>query len=83
MGVSPCASIVSYESNQGNLESGLWFLLFLHLAALSYSWIGHGLQNGPTLAFLLWLSEFKTKTSFGFLIKTIRGCFFIFSKIET
>ena len=26
-----------------------------------YSWIGHGLQRGPTLAFSLWLSEFKTK----------------------
>ena len=43
-----------------------------------YSWIGHGLQGGPTLAFLLWLSEFKTKTSFGFLIKKIRGRFFYF-----
>ena len=78
MGVSPCASIVSYESNQGNLESGLWFLLFLHLAALSYSWIGHGLQNGPTLVFLLYLSDFKTKTNFGFLIKKSGFIFFYF-----
>ena len=34
-----------------------------------YSWIGQGLQIGPTLAFSLWLPDFKTKTSFGFLIK--------------
>ena len=34
-----------------------------------YSWIGHGLQSELTLAFSLWLSEFKTKTSFGFIIK--------------
>ena len=47
----------------------------------SYSWIDHGLQSGPTLAFLLWLSEFKTKTSFGFLIKN-QGSFFIFSKSQ-
>ena len=39
-----------------------------------YSWIGHGLQGGPTLAFL-WLPDFKTKTSSGFLIKKIRGVF--------
>ena len=45
-----------------------------------YSWIGHVLQSGPTLAFLLWLSEFKTKASFGFLIKKIRVHFFYFVK---
>ena len=45
-----------------------------------YSWIGHGLQSGPTLAFSLWLSDIKTKTSFGFLIKNYRGHFFNFSK---
>ena len=43
---------------------------------VKYSWIGHGLQSGPTLAFSLWLSEFKPKTSFGFLINKIRGHFF-------
>ena len=42
---------------------------------LVYSWIGHGLQSGPTFAFTLWLSEVKTKTSFGFLFKEIRGRF--------
>ena len=41
-----------------------------------YSWIGHGMQSVPTLSFSLWLSEFKTKTSVGFLIKTIRVVFF-------
>ena len=41
-----------------------------------YSWIGHELQSGPTLVFLLWLSDFKARTSFGFLIKNIRDCFF-------
>ena len=42
-------------------------------------WIDHGLlQSGPTLAFSLWLSNFKTKTRFGFLIKKIRGRFYIF-----
>ena len=29
-----------------------------------YSWIGHPLQAGLTLAFLLWLSDFKSETSF-------------------
>ena len=38
-------------------------------APLAYSWIGNALQSGHTLAFSLWLSDFKTKTSFGFLIK--------------
>ena len=33
---------------------------------LGYSWIGHRLQTELTLAFLLWLSDFKTKTRFGF-----------------
>ena len=48
-----------------------------------YSWIGHGLQSGPTLAFSLWQSDFKTKTSFGFLVKEIRGRFFsFFRKVE-
>ena len=39
----------------------------------TYSSIDHGLQSGPMLAFLLWLSDFKTKTSFGFLIKKAGG----------
>ena len=48
------------------------------------SWIGHGLQSGPTLAFSLWLSEFKTNTNFGFLIKKNQGSFFVFfRKIKT
>ena len=47
-----------------------------------YSWIGHGLQSGPKLTFSLWLFEFKTKTSFGFLIKNIRGRFLFFLKVE-
>ena len=33
-----------------------------------YIWIGHGLKSGTTLAFSMWLSNVKTKTSFGFLI---------------
>ena len=41
-----------------------------------YSWVGHGLQSGPTLAFSLCLSDFKTKTSFGFLIKKSGVVFF-------
>ena len=45
-----------------------------------YSWIGHGLQSGPTLAFSLWLSDFKTKTIFGFLIK--KTVFLFFQKVE-
>ena len=44
----------------------------------TYSSIGHGLQSGPTLAFSLWLSYFKTKTSFGLLVKKIRGRVFYF-----
>ena len=48
---------------------------------LSYSWIGHGLQSGPTLACSLWRSEVNTKTGFGCLIENIRGrLFLIFSK---
>ena len=48
---------------------------------LFYNWIGHGLQSGPLLAFSLWLSGFKIKTGFGFLIKKIRGrIFFNFFK---
>ena len=45
---------------------------------VGYSRIGHKLQSGPTLAFLLWLSEFKIKTSFGFLIKKSGVLFLIF-----
>ena len=47
---------------------------------VTYSWIGHGLQSGPTLAFSLLLSNFKTKTSFESLIKKIRGRFLYFFK---
>ena len=45
------------------------FLCALFLLSRVYSWIDYGLQSGPTLAFLLWMSDFKTKTSFWFLIK--------------
>ena len=47
-----------------------------------YNWIGHGLQSVPTLAFLLWQSDFKTKSSFGFLNKKIRGCLFFLRKVK-
>ena len=50
--------------------------------SLVYSWIDNELQIGPTLAFMLWLSDFETKTSFGFLIKKNRGFILIFSKIQ-
>ena len=43
---------------------------------------GHGLQGGPTLAFSLRLSDFKTKTSFGFLIKESEVVFLFFRKVE-
>ena len=46
--------------------------------ARAYSWIGGGLQSGPTLAFSLRLSEFKTKTSFEFLIKKNQGSLFFY-----
>ena len=49
--------------------------------ARNYSWIGHGLQSEPTLAFSLMLSDFKTKTSFWFLVKKSGVVlFFYFSK---
>ena len=71
-----------------NLEEKYSWMLDLEAAAceemgcteVQYSWIDHGLQSGHTLGFLLWLSNFKTKTSFGFLIKEVRGRFFIFLK---
>ena len=48
---------------------------------LKYSWIGLRLQAGLTLAFLLWLSKFKTKTIFGFLSPKYTGhVFWIFPK---
>ena len=48
-----------------------------------YSWIGHGLQSGPTLTVSLWLSDFKTKTSFGFLIKKSEFLFYFFEKSKS
>ena len=54
----------------------LWYSLSNE--EMLYSWVGHGLQGGPTLAVLLWLSNFKTKTSFGFLIKKSGVDFFHF-----
>ena len=48
-----------------------------------YSWIGHRLQAGLTLAFLLWPSDFKSKTSFGFLSPNYtQHVFWVFSKVE-
>ena len=47
-----------------------------------YSWNGHGLQTGHRLAFLLWLSDFKTKISFEYLTKKKTGSFFFKSKNE-
>ena len=41
----------------------------LGLISKNYSCIGQGLQSGPTQAFSLWLSYFKTKISFGFIVK--------------
>ena len=32
-----------------------------------YSWIAQELQSVLTLAFLLWMSNFKSETSFGFV----------------
>lgn len=52
-----------------------------NVRASNYSWIGHGLQSGLTLAFSPWLSDFKTKTSFGFLSPNCTGhVFWIFLK---
>ena len=49
--------------------------------AYAYSWVDHGLQSGPMLAFSLELSDFKIKTSFEFPIKEIRSLFlFLFLK---
>ena len=56
--------------------------LGLHLAEQWSSWIGHGLQSGPTLTFLLWLSDFKIKTSFGFPIKKSEVFFVFFRTVE-
>ena len=54
---------------------------YLYVLLIIYSWIGHRLQTGLTLAFLLWLFDFKTKTSFGFLSPNYTGyLFWIFSK---
>ena len=52
------------------------------LISTFYSCVGYGLQSGPTLAFSLWPTDFKTKTSFGFLIKKIRSrfCSYNFTK---
>ena len=47
-----------------------------------YSWIDHELKSGPTLAFSLWLSDFKTKTSFRFSIKKTGVVFLFFQKVE-
>ena len=47
------------------------------------SWIGYRLQIGLTLASSSWLSDFKTKTSFGFLVPNYMGyVFWMFWKIK-
>ena len=38
-----------------------------------YSWIAHQLDIGRTSAFLLLMSDFKSETSFGFLIENYTG----------
>ena len=44
-----------------------------------YSSIGHRLQTGLMLVFLLWRSDFKSKTIFGFLSPNYTGhVFWIF-----
>ena len=58
---------------RGDLQKGEWKC---RCNWIDYSWIGHGLQSAPTLAFSLWLSDFKTKTSFGFLVKKTGVVFF-------
>ena len=68
----PLSGRDSWESKNNN------FHVFLFYFLKYYNWIGHGLQSGPTLAFLLWLSDFKTETSFEFLVKN-QGLFFNFS----
>ena len=57
---------------------GTWIHFHIFYASYTsrgYNWIDHGLQSEPMLAFSLWLSDFKTKTSFGFLVKN-QGSFF-------
>ena len=57
------------------------FRLAYGLRGGEYSWTSHRLQTGLTLVFLLWLSNFKTETSFGFLSPNYTGhVFWIFSK---
>ena len=56
-------------------------MLYMLIFCLWYSWIGQGLQGGPTLTFSLWLSDFKTKTSFGYLIKN-SGVVLFLLKVE-
>ena len=48
----------------------------LSAAKICYSWISHGLQSRSTSTFLLWLSNFKTKTSFGDSHQKNQGSFF-------
>ena len=71
-------TILKLEKQKKEIFESVWTEYVVHLGYAPYSWIGHELQSGPTLVFSLWLSEFKIKTSFGFLIKKIRGRFFNF-----
>ena len=74
------SSLVSLLTN--HLSKSLRFAIILRyiipiLPTIEfYRWIGHGLHGGLTLAFLLWLSNFKTETRFGFLVKKAGVVFF-------
>ena len=62
------------NKGQRDLNGPFWWpngretqhLIWWHIL---YSWIDHRLEVGPTLAFLLSLSGFKSNTGFGFLVK--------------
>ena len=60
----------------------MWELGALHPTMLHrYSWIAHQLDIGRMQAFLLWMSDFKSETSFGFRIENYMShVFWIFPK---
>ena len=45
---------------------------------VKYSWIGHGLQSGPTLACSLWLSDLKNQEQLWISRQKNQGSFFNF-----
>ena len=69
------------DRTPGIFSEHLLFLFFLscillslpHISRERYSWIACHLQVGRTLAFLLPRSDFKFKTSFGFLSSNYTG----------